>query len=50
LDDRELEAIALLRMEGYCVEEIAQELGYAARSIKRKLHLIRRIWQEEVAS
>jgi DNA-directed RNA polymerase specialized sigma24 family protein len=50
LDDRELEAIAQLRMEGYSVEEIAHKLGYAARSIKRKLRLIRDIWQEEVAS
>jgi DNA-directed RNA polymerase specialized sigma24 family protein len=50
LADRELEAIALLRMEGYTVEEIAQELGYVARSIKRKLHLIRNIWEKEGGS
>jgi DNA-directed RNA polymerase specialized sigma24 family protein len=48
LGDRELEAIALLRMEGYSVEEIAQKVGYVARSIKRKLHLIRSIWEKEV--
>jgi DNA-directed RNA polymerase specialized sigma24 family protein len=50
LGDRELEAIARLRMEGYTVEEIAQKLGYVVRSIKRKLQQIRRIWQKEVES
>jgi RNA polymerase sigma factor (sigma-70 family) len=47
LDDRELEAVALARMEGYSVEEIAERLGYAPRSIKRKLQLIRGIWEKE---
>ncbi len=37
LDDPELEAVALARMEGYTVDEIAEQHGYAARSIKRKL-------------
>ncbi len=44
LNDAELEAVALARMEGYSVEEIAVRLGYAPRSIKRKLRLIRDIW------
>jgi RNA polymerase sigma factor (sigma-70 family) len=48
LDDRELEAVALARMEGYSVEEIAERLGYAPRSIKRKLQLIRGIWEKEL--
>jgi DNA-directed RNA polymerase specialized sigma24 family protein len=47
LGDSELETIALLRMEGYTVEEIAQKLGFVGRSIKRKLHQIRTIWQKE---
>jgi DNA-directed RNA polymerase specialized sigma24 family protein len=34
-------------MEGYSVEEIAERLGYAPRSIKRKLQLIRGIWEKE---
>ena len=33
-------------MEGYSVEEIAQQLGYAPRSIKRKLQMIRTLWEE----
>jgi DNA-directed RNA polymerase specialized sigma24 family protein len=48
LGDRELEAVALARMEGYSVEEIAERLGYAPRSIKRKLQLIRSIWEKEL--
>jgi DNA-directed RNA polymerase specialized sigma24 family protein len=48
LDDAELKTIALLRMEGYSVEEIAKKLGFVARSIKRKLQLIRSIWKEAI--
>jgi len=43
LDDAELEAVALGRMEGYTVDEIAGRLGCAPRSVKRKLQLIRGI-------
>ncbi len=50
LGDRELEAVALLRMEGYTVKEIADRLGYAPRSIKRKLRLIRNVWEMEPGS
>jgi DNA-directed RNA polymerase specialized sigma24 family protein len=48
LPERELEAIARWRMEGYSVEEIAGKLGCAPRSVKRKLRLIRGLWAEEV--
>jgi DNA-directed RNA polymerase specialized sigma24 family protein len=48
LGDRELEAVALAKMEGYSVDEIAARLGYAPRSVKRKLQLIRTIWEKEV--
>jgi RNA polymerase sigma factor (sigma-70 family) len=47
LKDKSLEAVALRRMEGYSVEEIAAELGCAPRSVKRKLQLIRGIWENE---
>jgi DNA-directed RNA polymerase specialized sigma24 family protein len=47
LGDRELESVALWRMEGLRVEEIAARLGYATRSIKRKLQTIRAIWEQE---
>jgi DNA-directed RNA polymerase specialized sigma24 family protein len=48
LGDRELETVALWRMEGRGVDEIAARLGFAPRSIKRKLQLIRSIWEKEV--
>ena len=47
LGDPELEAVAVGRMEGYSVEELASKLGYSPRSIKRKLQMIRDIWEEE---
>jgi DNA-directed RNA polymerase specialized sigma24 family protein len=49
LGDPELEAVALWKMEGHTNEEIAAKLGYAVRSIKRKLHLIRERWQQELS-
>jgi DNA-directed RNA polymerase specialized sigma24 family protein len=48
LGDPELESIALLRMEGYTVEEIGERLGYVPRTIKRKLRLIRGLWEQEL--
>jgi DNA-directed RNA polymerase specialized sigma24 family protein len=48
LGEDELRSVALWRMEGYSVEEIAARLGYASRSIKRKLQLIRTIWEKEI--
>jgi DNA-directed RNA polymerase specialized sigma24 family protein len=50
LGDPELESVALLKMEGYTVEEIAERLGCVSRTIKRKLRLIRGVWEQELAS
>jgi DNA-directed RNA polymerase specialized sigma24 family protein len=50
LGDRELETVAILRMEGYSVEEVAERLSCAPRSVKRKLSLIRTIWEKEMTS
>jgi DNA-directed RNA polymerase specialized sigma24 family protein len=50
LGDDELRSVALGKMEGYTVEEIAAKLGFAPRSIKRKLQLIRGLWEKEIAS
>jgi DNA-directed RNA polymerase specialized sigma24 family protein len=47
LGDRDLQAVALLRLEGYSVEEVADRLGCAPRSVKRKLALIRTVWDKE---
>jgi DNA-directed RNA polymerase specialized sigma24 family protein len=45
LGDAELTLVTRLRMEGCTVEEIAARLGCVARSVKRKLQLIRSIWK-----
>jgi len=49
LDDDNLRTIALLRIEGHSVDEIAQRVGCAKRSVERRLNLIRQIWQAEGA-
>ncbi len=46
LPDETLRTIALRRMEGFEVNEIAQELGIATATIKRKLARIRVLWAE----
>ncbi len=47
LADEALQTIAMLRMEGYRVDEIAERVGCARRSVERRLNLIRTIWQAE---
>jgi DNA-directed RNA polymerase specialized sigma24 family protein len=47
LNDPELRRVALMRMDGHSVEEVAKKIGCAPRSVKRKLHLIRNIWERE---
>lgn len=49
LDDPDLKRVALLRMDGHSVEEVAVAIGCAPRSVKRKLQLIRSIWEREAA-
>lgn len=47
LDDSMLQTVALLRLEGYSVDEIAERIGCAKRSVERRLNLIRSIWQSQ---
>ena len=47
LDDDGLRTVALWRMEGYTVEEIAARLGCVPRTIERKLRVIRNLWKGE---
>jgi DNA-directed RNA polymerase specialized sigma24 family protein len=47
LRDPELETVALLKMEGHSLGEIAARLGCVPRTVKRKLKLIRHIWERE---
>jgi DNA-directed RNA polymerase specialized sigma24 family protein len=39
-----LRPVALLKMEGYTNEEIANRLGCGLRTVVRKLELIRKTW------
>ena len=43
LADRELESVALWKMEGYTNAEIAGRLGCAPRTVERKLQVIRAV-------
>jgi DNA-directed RNA polymerase specialized sigma24 family protein len=47
LGDPDLRRVALLRMDGHSVDEVAAAVGCAPRSVKRKLRLIRSIWDRE---
>ena len=49
LRDEGLRRVALLKMEGYSSEEIAERESIARRTVARKLELIRKAWQEEGA-
>ena len=50
LRDDSLRQVALLRMEGYTNEEVADRLGCSLRTIARKIELIRRTWTGEEAT
>ncbi|TWU46791.1 ECF-type sigma factor [Rubripirellula reticaptiva] len=47
LEDDVLQTIALLRIEGYSVDEIAARIDLSKRSVERRLNLIRQIWSAE---
>jgi hypothetical protein len=49
LRDDCLRQIAILRIEGYSVAEIASQLNMGMRSVERKLQLIRATWASELA-
>jgi RNA polymerase sigma factor (sigma-70 family) len=46
-DDR-FRSIAVSRVEGYTVPEIAEKLGISCRAVERKLQLIRAKWSQEL--
>ena len=48
LDDATLKTIALRKLEGFTSAEIATELGVTARTVDRKLNVIRALWEEDV--
>ncbi len=47
LDNPTLKTIALRKLEGQSSQEIGAELGISARTVDRKLHLIRALWEKE---
>ena len=49
LGDAQLQKIAVYKMEGRTVDEIAKEMGCARSTIERKLRRIRHEWMERVA-
>jgi len=48
LPDEDLRQLALLKLEGWTNEEIARKLECVARTVERKLSLIRQIWIQEM--
>ena len=46
LPDEELRRIAVLKLDGYTNEEIAQAIDTSLRSVARRLAVIRRTWEE----
>lgn len=47
LNDPDLETMAVAKMQGFTNAEIAQQMGCSVRTVERRLHLIRRIWERE---
>jgi DNA-directed RNA polymerase specialized sigma24 family protein len=45
LNDADLCAVAMGKLEGYTNEELAERLNFAPRTVERKLQLIRRVWE-----
>ncbi|KAA5539877.1 RNA polymerase subunit sigma-70 [Roseiconus nitratireducens] len=48
LPDDQLRQIAVMRMDGFLVDEIADRLQISKRATERRLQLIRRTWSEAV--
>ncbi len=47
LEDDQLRQIAIMRMDGFLVDEIAERLELSKRAVERRLQLIRRTWTEQ---
>ncbi|TWT65351.1 ECF-type sigma factor [Allorhodopirellula solitaria] len=47
LPDSQLREIAVMRMDGYLVDEIAERLELSKRAVERRLQLIRKTWSEQ---
>jgi len=49
LGDDVLRSVAVWKLEGYTVKEIAAKLGRSPATVERKLRLIRDTWEKEAA-
>lgn len=50
LESPDLEMVALLKVEGYTDEQVADRLGCSRRTVQRRLNIIRRLWSSAPAS
>jgi len=50
LADDQLREIAHLKLEGYSEKEIAAKVGCAVRTVRRRVQLIRTLWEEEAGA
>jgi DNA-directed RNA polymerase specialized sigma24 family protein len=50
LGNAELQSVALLKLEGYTIEEIAAQRGCVPRTVNRRIRLIRHIWEKEISA
>jgi RNA polymerase sigma factor (sigma-70 family) len=48
LQDEELRSVAVWKLEGCSVADIAQRLNYSPRTVKRMTQLIRKAWEQEI--
>jgi DNA-directed RNA polymerase specialized sigma24 family protein len=48
LDDADLRALALWKMEGYTNQEVGEKLGCAVATVERRLRVIRKLWAKEL--
>lgn len=48
LPEPTLRSVAIWKMEGFSIDEIASRLGCSPRSVKRKAQLVREIWEKEI--
>ena len=48
--DEKQQRILMLRLQGYSVEEVANEVSLSERTVKRVLQKVRDLWQEMFAA
>jgi DNA-directed RNA polymerase specialized sigma24 family protein len=48
LGDDTLRSLAILKMQGFTIDEIATQTGCTKRAVQRRLEIIRRTWREQV--